>query len=83
MTFTPKGKGRPVSAVRINVGMDEKIKQFVSVTGASVETASSLLEACGGNLDLAVSMHMEGDGGAASTSGPGLVPLVEKSYEDL
>ena len=60
--------------------MDEKIKQFVSVTGAREETASSLLEACGGNLDLAVSMHMEGD---ASTSGPGLVPHVEKSYEDL
>ena len=82
MTFTPRGQdlekrseGGPIS-----VGMDEKIKQFVSVTGASVGTASSLLEACGGNLDLAVSMHMEGE---ASTSGPGLVPHVEKSYEDL
>lgn len=63
--------------------MDEKIKQFVSVTGASVEIASSLLEACGGNLDLAVNMHVEGAGEAASTSGSGLIPQVEKSYEEL
>ena len=68
--------------------MDGKLEQFVAVTGASVATARSLLEACGGNLDLAVNMHMEeGGGGAAGTStasiGPQSREKSEKSYEEL
>ena len=54
-----------------------QIDQFVAVTGASVETARSLLEACGGNVDLAVNMHMEGETTGGSTE------TVRKSYEDL
>ena len=64
--------------------MDGKINQFVAVTGASVEDARVLLEACCGNLDLAVNMHLEGGGGGA-TGNPGSSSAVsvEKSYEDL
>ena len=69
-----------------------KLEQFVSVTGASREVARSLLEACGGNLDLAINMHLEGGGGAASggpQAGPsslGPAALAEseaKSYEEM
>ena len=65
--------------------MDGKINQFVAVTGASVEDARVLLEACGGNLDLAVNMHLEGGGGGGATGNPSSSSAVsvEKSYEDL
>ena len=35
------------------------IRQFMSVTGAKRNVAVSMLEACGGNLELAISMHIE------------------------
>ena len=69
-----------------------KLEQFVSVTGASREVARSLLEACGGNLDLAINMHLEGGGGAASggpQAGPSslgsaaLAGSEAKSYEEM
>ena len=70
--------------------MDAKVAQFVSVTGALAEVAHRLLEACGGNLDLAINMHLEGSGAAGATpvgkydseSGPS-TSSVGKSYEDL
>ena len=73
--------------------MDRKIEQFMAVTGASVAEARSLLEACGGNLDLAVNMLMEGGGGGATpgpsgfttatTAGPDPGPVVGKTYEEM
>ncbi|KAL4226419.1 UBX domain-containing protein 7 [Mactra antiquata] len=45
---------------------DALVAQFCAVTGASKSIGKQLLEACGGNLELAVNMHMEG-GGASST----------------
>ena len=69
-----------------------KLEQFVSVTGASWEVARSLLEACGGNLDLAINMHLKGRGGAASgvpqagLSSLGSAALAgseAKSYEEM
>ncbi|XP_005099755.1 UBX domain-containing protein 7 [Aplysia californica] len=44
----------------------ELIDQFVAVTGAGRSVAVSLLEACSGNLDLAVGMHMDSGGGAGA-----------------
>lgn len=35
------------------------IDQFISVTGASKEIARSLLEACNGNLEMAIEMHLD------------------------
>ena len=46
--------------------MSTKINQFVSVTGATVDTARKLLNACAGNLELAIGMYMED--GAPSTA---------------
>ena len=71
--------------------MDEKVQQFISITGSSVDAARSLLEACGGNVDLAINMHLEsGGGGRRSPSGQGLGPssdatggASEKSYEEM
>ena len=73
--------------------MDEKLEQFVSITGCSVAVGRSLLEACGGNLDLAVDMHLEGgaSAGGASASpatdppGPSAsgTDATEPSYEEL
>ena len=46
--------------------MESKISQFVTVTGASEDDARSLLEACAGDLDMAVNMHMESEGGGVT-----------------
>lgn len=69
-----------------------QLEQFISVTGASREVARVLLEACGGNLDLAINMHLEGGGDAASgepQAGPSslgsaaLAGSEAKSYEEM
>ena len=53
--------------------MDSRVEQFVAITGATHDVARSLLEACGGNLELAVNMHMEG-GGSGISPGAGVGP---------
>ena len=53
--------------------MDSKVEQFVAITGSTHDVARSLLEACGGNLELAVNMHIEG-GGSAGSPGAGVGP---------
>jgi hypothetical protein len=58
--------------------MDDKIDQFVSVTGVSVEVARGLLDACAGDLDMAVNVHLEGKERGTST-----LTSTEKSYEEL
>ena len=35
------------------------VDQFVSVTGASKRVARSMLEACNGNLEMAIEMHLD------------------------
>ncbi|XP_060580211.1 UBX domain-containing protein 7-like isoform X2 [Ruditapes philippinarum] len=44
------------------------LAQFCSVTGADAAMGRQLLEACGGNLELAINMHMEGGGSGAGAS---------------
>ena len=74
--------------------MDANVSQFIAVTGASTEVARGLLEACGGNLDLAINMHLESGGLAVPTdigasAGPSSGAVVTddvlspKSYEEL
>ena len=48
--------------------MSTKINQFISVTGASADTARKLLNACAGNLELAIDMYMD-DGALSSETG--------------
>ena len=48
--------------------MSTKINQFVSVTGANLDTARKLLNACGGNLELAIGMYMEDGAPSQETS---------------
>ena len=48
--------------------MSTKINQFISVTGANLDTARKLLNACGGNLELAIGMYME-DGAPSQETG--------------
>ena len=62
--------------------MSSKINQFISVTGANADTAKRLLNACAGNLELAIGMYME-DGGPSPAIGasnvdrsPISIPLV-------
>ncbi|GFS21056.1 UBX domain-containing protein 7-like [Elysia marginata] len=48
---------------------EQTIEQFIAVTGADRSVAVNLLEACAGNLDLAVGMHMDsGQAGPSSAS---------------
>ncbi|KAL9965725.1 hypothetical protein ACROYT_G029567 [Oculina patagonica] len=48
------------------------VSQFVNVTGASKDIAKSLLEACNGNLEMAIEMHLDScegpESGAASSN---------------
>ena len=39
---------------------DQKIDEFVAITGGSKDLAKSLLAICNGNLEMAINMHMEG-----------------------
>ena len=39
---------------------DQKIEEFVAITGGSKDLAKSLLAICNGNLEMAINMHMEG-----------------------
>ena len=41
----------------------ERIEQFCAVTESTEDVARNLLEACGGNLEMAINMHMEGVSG--------------------
>lgn len=68
----------------------EKTLQFVSVTGCSEDIARKYLEACAGDIDMAIGMHLENqvavDGASGSTQDP--VPAahdnsVTKSSEEL
>ena len=65
--------------------MDTNISQFVAITGATSDVAKRLLEACGGNLDLAINMHLESGGSAGPSSGMETANnvLSPKSYEEL
>lgn len=65
--------------------MDGKVSQFVAITGASSDVARRLLEACGGNLDLAVNMHLESGGSAGSSNEMETANnvLSPKSYEEM
>ena len=65
--------------------MDGKVQQFVAITGSTVEAARGMIEACGGNLDLAVNMFLEsGSGGAGpSSSSSGDVTSKSLSYEEV
>jgi len=47
----------------------EQVDQLVSITGVDREMATNLLEACGGNLEMAVDMHMEDQGGGQAGAG--------------
>jgi len=47
----------------------EDLEQLISITGADRNVAENLLEACGGNLEMAVNMHMEDTGGGGGVSG--------------
>jgi len=42
---------------------EDQVEQLMAVTGVAKEIATNLLEACGGNLEMAVNMHMEDQGG--------------------
>ena len=48
--------------------MDHKIQQFIAVTGSTSQVARNMLEACDGNLDMAINMHLECGGGETSAS---------------
>ena len=71
--------------------MDANVSQFIAITGASSEVAVRLLEVCGGNLDLAINMHLESGGSSAppapgpscSSTGASSGVLSSKSYEEL
>ena len=41
----------------------DSLEQFMSVTNATREVASSLLEACDWNVDLAIEMYLENSNG--------------------
>ena len=60
-------------------GLKEKIAQFVSVTGCSEEMAKRYLDACSGNVDMAVWMHIENNAFPPPT---GAVAAETKSVAD-
>ena len=57
--------------------MDEKIEQFIAITGAEHSVAVGMLEACNGNIELAVEMHL--DSGMESVDSTGTSTFSESS----
>ena len=51
---------------------DDAIEKLVSICGVEMEVAKNLLEACGGNLEMAVDMHMEDNGGGGGGASAGV-----------
>lgn len=75
--FSPKSAGHSVTC-KLHFKMADHwpslIEQFVSVTGTSKKIAKSMLEACNGNLEMAIEMHLDSDSAAqagTSTAGVG------------
>lgn len=65
---------------------EEKVLQFVSVTDSSDATARKYLEACAGDVDMAIGMHMENQvtvDSAGSDSPQTVAPSVAHASEDL
>ena len=57
----PKKPDKPaVVAVAEDAMDDDQIKAFCNITGAGAQVAQQLLQACNGNLEMAINMHMEG-----------------------
>ena len=46
---------------------DDKIQQYIAITGTSIEEATRILEACNGDVNMAVSMHLD-DGSVPSNA---------------
>jgi len=52
----------------------DPVADFCAITGADRDLGSRLLEACGGNLEMAVNMHMEDAGGGAGPANHQVAP---------
>ena len=48
--------------------MEDEIEQFIAITGADRQDAERILEACNGNIELAIEMHL--DSGIATAAVP-------------
>lgn len=53
---TVSGQFKMAARTKISASL---VSQFVNVTGASKDIARSLLEACNGNLEMAIEMHLD------------------------
>ena len=62
---------------------EQKVEEFVAITGSSKQTAESLLAACNDNLEMAINMHMEGvqieDQNSSSSASNGTQPGTSSS----
>ena len=68
--------------------MDQKIHQFMSVTGSSEDIARTYLEACAGDITMAIGMHLENGAASSVAVDPGSVQnpedlVVPKNYEKM
>ena len=50
--------------------MEEKVDQFIAITGAERNVAVGMLEACNGNIELAVEMHLDSGMESVNPTGP-------------
>ena len=68
--------------------IDEKIAQFVSVTDSSDVVARKYLEACAGDVDMAIGMHLENQDRATTPQAASVAHSSEdllspKTYEEV
>lgn len=65
--------------------MEKAIQQFMSVTGSSEDIARKYLEACAGDIDMAIGMHLESE--ASSSNSVDLTnysdEVTSKNYEKM
>ena len=62
--------------------MKKEIEQFMSVTGSSKDIARKYLEACAGDVDMAIGMHLESEASSSNSVDPSYTDVVTpKNYE--
>lgn len=62
----------------------EKIEQFRSITNSSEDVARKYLEACAGDINMAVGMHLESQGLVGTTPAQPTPPATSpESYERM
>ncbi len=65
------------------MSLEERIIQFVSITGSTEDTARKYLDVCAGNLDMAIGMHLENGDSVKNSTKSTVSPPASQTSSDV